>query len=442
MLKIKKSHFFMTVGLICSFVFMFNFVFACDTCDDNSDSNDSSVVDSIIFSGDNANVKWTVNGYSNKGFKVVWSKNPNPTYPTRSGDKYHYHSSLNKDSDTLTAFDGNGIYYARVCEYLGGKCGVYSNEIVIELSDSSNNNKEETTTNNPVVSIKLRVEGIKIKWKTNGYSAKGFKISWSKNPNPTYPTRSGDKYHYYSSPSQSSDTLNAFNGDGIYYVRVCEYLGGVCRIYSNEVTINLQKDEEIKKIENNSKLLAENKLDDILAELKELRNLVREQQDQIKYLRSLVDDMNQITSGMRSAINNFISYGVDENTKWLGAGERAAVIYSYKSAFGRLPSTEEDLTDTIKIANGRWPSAVSEEALERAKEKFKVIYLREADTNNFKDDAAVTIMAYGLRQRSENRNLNSERNGLKIFQSIFGHLPETTEDWNALQSITYSGSTR
>ncbi|MCD4705661.1 hypothetical protein K8R61_01105 [bacterium] len=439
----KKSYLFTVAGLICSFVFIFNFVFACDTSDNSNNSN--SVVSSIILSGDGANIKWTSNGYSAKGFKVSWSKNPNPTYPTRSGDKYHYHSSPNKSYDTLTAFNGNGTYYVRVCEYLSGKCGVYSNEITVDLSDSSiaeNNNDAGTVADNSVASIKLRAEGTKIKWETNGHSAKGFKVSWSKNPNPTYPTRSGDKYHYYSSSNQSSDTLSAFNGDGVYYVRVCEYLSGKCGVYSNEITISLQKDEEIKKIETNSKLLADNKLDDILSELKELRNLVREQQDQIKYLRSLVDDMNQITSGMQAAINNFISYGVDENTKGLGAGERAAVIYSYKSAFGRLPATEEDLTDTIKIANGRWPSAVSEEALERAREKFSIIYLRESDTNNFKDDAAITIMAYGLRQRAENRNLNSERNGLKIFQSIFGHLPETTEDWNALQSITYSGATR
>jgi len=51
-------------------------------------------------------------------------------------------------------------------------------------------------------------------------------------------------------------------------------------------------------------------------------------------------------------------------------------------------------------------------------------------------------MAYGLRQKAENRNLNSEKAGIKIFKNIFGVVPKTTEDWNAMQAITYSGATR
>ena len=61
---------------------------------------------------------------------------------------------------------------------------------------------------------------------------------------------------------------------------------------------------------------------------------------------------------------------------------------------------------------------------------------------NANDNAAVTIIAYGLRQRVENRNLNSESAGLKIFRGIYGRIPQSTNDWNALQAITYSGATR
>jgi len=62
--------------------------------------------------------------------------------------------------------------------------------------------------------------------------------------------------------------------------------------------------------------------------------------------------------------------------------------------------------------------------------------------NNKNDEAAVVVMAYGLRQRAENRNLDSEAQGLKIFKAIFKYLPSTTKDWNILQAITYSGATR
>jgi len=90
----------------------------------SSSNSTNSKVSSITLSGENANISWSVDGYSSMGFKVVWSKNSEPTYPCRSGDKYNYLSSSSATSDTLTAFDGSGTYYVRVCEYLGGKCGV------------------------------------------------------------------------------------------------------------------------------------------------------------------------------------------------------------------------------------------------------------------------------------------------------------------------------
>lgn len=79
----------------------------------------------------------------------------------------------------------------------------------------------------------------RISWKTDGNSSKGFKVVWSLNPDPTYPLRSGDRYNYYTEPSKSVDTLSAFSGDGVYYVRVCEYLGGKCGLYSNQIKMAL-----------------------------------------------------------------------------------------------------------------------------------------------------------------------------------------------------------
>ena len=90
-----------------------------------------------------------------------------------------------------------------------------------------------------VSKILLSGNGNSVSWKTEGYSKGGFKIVWSKNVAPTYPTRDGDKYTYLSDPSASSTKLEAFNGEGTYYVRVCEYLGGSCGVYSNEITLNL-----------------------------------------------------------------------------------------------------------------------------------------------------------------------------------------------------------
>jgi hypothetical protein len=205
---------------------------------------------------------------------------------------------------------------------------------------------------------------------------------------------------------------------------------------------NTRADLSIEKMKEKAKKLKENNLEDILAELKELRNVVKEQKNRINHLKKLLTGVDSISDEMQDSINNFITYGVDGNTKNLGEGERAAVMYSFKKAFNRLPENEDDLTDAIKIANGRWPSNINEDAETKAKSVFEAIYKREADMENPKDAAAIKIMAYGLRQRAENRNLNSEKNGIAIFNSIFKKLPTTTEDWNIMQAITYSGASR
>ena len=516
----------------------------------NTESSSAvSVIQSISLVGSGDDIEWEVDGYSAKGFKVVWSMNSGPTYPTRSGDKYHYYSDPNKRTDTLTAFTGSGTYHVRVCEYLGGACGKYSNEITLTLGDGSVSSEISCTDTDgdskyskgkvygkksggedykkydycesdnlkeyicedenydaktydcehgcsegaclkegesgDVEEIELYVKGEnKVKWETDGYSAKGFKVVWSMNFGPTYPTRSGDKYLYYSDPSYYYTSLTPFSGAGKYYVRVCEYLGGACGVYSNEVEIELssekeavdctmeyapvcgvdsktysnkcvltangvskayygecKKDDEIIKIEENAEKITNSQLDEILAEIKMLRDLVKEQQIQIQHLQKLLVGVSELTEVMQDSISQFITYGVDENTKRLGEGERAAVMYSYKEAYGKLPENEEDLADAIKIANGRWPSSKSGVAEEAAKERFREIYQRESG-NTVQDNAAITIMAYGLRQRAENRNLESEKQGIKIFKDIYGHVPESTEDWNAMQAITYSGATR
>lgn len=145
---------------------------------------------------------------------------------------------------------------------------------------------------------------------------------------------------------------------------------------------------------------------------------------------------------IRNQINNYLWYGIDYNTTKLGEGERRAVVYSFEVAFGRYPETDWDYEDVIKIASGHWPGQRSWQAEERAKSSFRYIYRREPNMDHPNDNAAVTVMAYGLRQRAENRNLNSERQGIGIFRSIYGRLPSSTEDWNIMQAITYSGAVR
>jgi len=202
---------------------------------------------------------------------------------------------------------------------------------------------------------------------------------------------------------------------------------------------NKEKLAEMKKA---ARELINDNISIILDQIGGLRDTIREQSTKLRYLNKLSKSVSILTDKMQNAINNFITYGVDNNTKALGEGERAAVMYSYKAAYNKLPETEEELADAIKIANGRWPSILNEEAETKAREQFQKIYKKIPNMSNQHDNAAVTVMAYGLRQSASNRNLASEKEGIKTFTAIYGHHPKTTEDWNIMQAITYSGSSR
>lgn len=74
-------------------------------------------------------LNWSLAGMeSDRGFKVVWSKDVNPVYP---GSDYHYLSDDDSRSDTISELTTGNTYHFRVCEYLGGKCGVYSNDVSV-----------------------------------------------------------------------------------------------------------------------------------------------------------------------------------------------------------------------------------------------------------------------------------------------------------------------
>lgn len=139
----------------------------------------------------------------------------------------------------------------------------------------------------------------------------------------------------------------------------------------------------------------------------------------------------------RAKVLNFVTYGTVTSKK-LGAGERAGVVNSYRTAFGRLPASESDWQDVLKIANGRFPSTLSAVREGSVLSTFERIYGRAANRAQANDDAAITVMAYGL--RSAARNLKNETAALITFRAIFGTTPSTAADWDAVRAIAYSGA--
>ena len=146
---------------------------------------------------------------------------------------------------------------------------------------------------------------------------------------------------------------------------------------------------------------------------------------------------DKTTSGVKSAMVNFVTYGTT-STIHLGAGERGGVVSSFRAAYGHLPQSEYEWQEVLKIANGRWPGTLLQEREQAMKSTFKKIYLREAVVTQANDSAALAIMAYGL--RSAKRNLSSEAAAVETFRVIYGQTPATATDWDAVRAAAYSGA--
>ena len=200
-----------------------------------------------------------------------------------------------------------------------------------------------------------------------------------------------------------------------------------------------QAADQIKNIVAEAATMAGRDTASVLAAVGAMQDAKAEAAAEKKYTAPLVSGLKNVTAEVKSAITNFVNYGTP-TTKILGAGERAGVVNSYKSTFGKLPATAEEWSDVIKIANGRWPTARDAKSENASTDAFKKIYKRAPDRSNQHDDAAVTVIAYGL--RPGNRNLNSERAAIKSFRAIYGYAPKSAMAWDIVRAIAYSGAKR
>jgi hypothetical protein len=191
-------------------------------------------------------------------------------------------------------------------------------------------------------------------------------------------------------------------------------------------------------IQNEAIIISAAQIEPLLYALTQTRDLAREKKASVA-VSILAAKMSGIQLKHWLALTNFIAYGTP-STAVLGIGERAGALNSYKAAFGSLPANAKQWEDVIKIANGRWPTQQSFAAEAKAKLTFKQIYGREVNTNNQNDNAAVTIMAYGLRPSA--RNLISEKTAIITFKYFFKRAPVSASDWDAARAIAYSGAKR
>ena len=196
---------------------------------------------------------------------------------------------------------------------------------------------------------------------------------------------------------------------------------------------------QLEKILSEATTIFTENINSILSAVSAVRDESKETANGNKYIVSLKAKVKNYSETSTNRLKFFITYGT-ELTKSLGEGERAGVISSYQKAFGKLPQTESEWQDAIKIANGRWPSEASQTAIDAAKVEFQKVYKRAANMTQANDNAAVSIIAYGLRPTA--RNLNSEKAAIKSFRAIYAHNPISALAWDIVRAIAYSGATR
>ncbi|HTK04481.1 MAG TPA: Ig-like domain-containing protein [Candidatus Eisenbacteria bacterium] len=141
----------------------------------------------------------------------------------------------------------------------------------------------------------------------------------------------------------------------------------------------------------------------------------------------------------RANIEAFLACGT-QTTLHLGAGERLGIVNSFRAAFGKIPDTQEDWFDVIKIGNGRFPGRTNASAESRAHATFRLVWLRDANTSVTADNNAIVILAYGLRPLP--RSLSSEAQALATFSAVYHRMPSSAIDWDTVRAIAYSGATR
>ncbi len=122
----------------------------------------------------------------------------------------------------------------------------------------------------------------------------------------------------------------------------------------------------------------------------------------------------------------------------LGSGERASVLNSFISAFGRQPDTLRDWEDVLRIVTGQWPLGISKPLEAQSYLAFRSLYGRFADMKNNTEVNVLKMMAYGVRSIGP-RNILAEGKAVFRFMSVFKRIPKSNFQWNIVRAIAYGG---
>lgn len=143
-----------------------------------------------------------------------------------------------------------------------------------------------------------------------------------------------------------------------------------------------------------------------------------------------------LTAEQSNTITNFVTYGISTQTKFLGAGERRAVIRDYFETVGRA---EVNWDDIQRITLGQKPLVRNLPKEQANVSAVLATYIKFVGHKpNFsipKEDLAWNTLMYRIRFP---RDLSKERSGIAKFQQLYKHAPSTPLDWAAVRAWAYA----
>ncbi|MDD5043618.1 MAG: hypothetical protein PHD51_03030 [Patescibacteria group bacterium] len=167
--------------------------------------------------------------------------------------------------------------------------------------------------------------------------------------------------------------------------------------------------------------------------------VTRDTTSETKYLALVVKDIKEFkltaTEAQKTAMTNFVTYGVSTATKKFGAGERRAILRDYLETVGRADIIWSDIE---KIATGQ--KVVNRNlAKERAQvgvvlKVFVKIYGHQPNFKDANEDLAWNTMMYRIRFT---RDLVKEKAGIVKFKAKFFKSPASPLDWSTVRALGY-----
>ena len=158
--------------------------------------------------------------------KTIVSQTENPVYP--GGSAHTLPNSARSDSWLGLA---PGTYHFRVCVTQENKCIAYSDNAKISLLDEPAGGALVLTGNaaDGMINLTWDVKDLTI--------TKGFKVIMNESPGVFFP---GAGHHLITSSDMRADAWINLEKGKTYYFKVCQNLGSICGVYSNEVAVTLQ----------------------------------------------------------------------------------------------------------------------------------------------------------------------------------------------------------